>query len=81
MNKKQTEVLRGLNTVQANRMIPGTYLVEGREFCYVSNKNNISFFELFDQLFVCSSDSPISGGAITQGCKIILPNGDRKSVV
>lgn len=63
--------------IQTGRKAPGTYPVTGREFRYVSNSNKVDFNILFDQLFgYVSSGIPKSGGAITQGCKITLPNGD-----
>lgn len=56
--------------------MPGTYLVEGREFCYVTNKSQVKFGELFHKLFNVPSIIPQNGGALIEGCKITLPNGD-----
>lgn len=58
------------------RRVPGTYLVEGREYRYVSNKRQVKFGKLFHEL--CSVPPAIAqnGGALIEGCKITLPNGD-----
>ena len=77
MNKEQLEKLLSASPVQMEIIVPGTRIVEGREFCYVSNKNQIKFEILFKKLFECEcSVIPESGGVIIEGCKITLPNGE-----
>ena len=58
------------------RRVPGTYLVEGREYRYVSNKRQVKFGKLFHELFNVPPKIPQNGGALVEGCKITLPNGD-----
>lgn len=57
--------------------MPGIRIVEGREYCYVSNSKKIKFDLLFEKLFNCGcSIMPKEGGVIIEGCKITLPNGE-----
>ena len=56
--------------------MPGTRLVEGREFRYVSNKSQGKFDKLFHKLWNVPPIIPQNGGALIEGCKITLPNGD-----
>ena len=58
------------------RRVPGTYFVEGREYRYVSNKRQVKIGKLFHELFNVPPIIPQNGGAILEGCKITLPNGD-----
>lgn len=62
--------------IHKERRVPGTYLVEGREYRYVSNKKHVKFGKLFHE--ICSVPPAIAqnGGALIEGCKITLPNGD-----
>ncbi|MCM1217557.1 MAG: hypothetical protein NC331_10285 [Lachnospiraceae bacterium] len=62
--------------IRKERRVPGTYLVEGREFRYVSNKSQVNFDKLFHELFNVPPKIPQKGGALVEGCKITLPNGD-----
>jgi hypothetical protein len=73
--KELLESLLG-HSIQTERRVPGMYLVEGREFCYVSNNNKVKFGKLFHELFNVPPKIPQSGGALIEGCKITLPNGD-----
>lgn len=75
MDKKLLERVLG-HPIRKERRVPGTYLVEGREFCYVSNKSQVKFGELFHKLFNVPPIIPQNGGALIEGCKITLPNGD-----
>lgn len=59
------------------RIVPGTKPVGGREFCYVSNRSQMKFEIYFKKLIRCVSPLiPKSGGALIEGCKITLPNGE-----
>ncbi|MCM1540361.1 MAG: hypothetical protein NC121_03780 [Blautia sp.] len=62
--------------IRKERRVPGTYLVEGREFRYVSNKSHVNFAKLFHELFNVPPKIPQSGGVLVERCKITLPNGD-----
>ena len=75
MDKKLLERVLG-HPIRKERRVPGMYLVEGREFCYVSNKSQVKFGELFHNLFNVPPIIPQNGGALIEGCKITLPNGD-----
>lgn len=80
MNKIMTkeELLEKVlgHPVRKERRVPGTYFVEGREYRYVSNKNQVKFGKLFHELCNVPSSIPQNGGALIEGCKITLPNGD-----
>lgn len=62
--------------IRKERRVPGTYLDEGREYCYVSHKSQVKFGELFHELFNVPPIIPKNGGALIEGCRITLPNGD-----
>lgn len=62
--------------IRKERRVPGTYLVEGREYRYVSNKSQVKFGKLFHEVFNVPPQIPQNGGALVEGCKITLPNGD-----
>lgn len=62
--------------IRKERRVPGTYLVEGREYRYVSNKSQVKFGKLFHEVFNVPPKIPQNGGALVEGCKITLPNGD-----
>lgn len=80
MNKIMTkqELLEKVlgHPVRKERRVPGAYFVEGREYRYVSNKNQVKFGKLFHELFNVPPSIPQNGGALIEGCKITLPNGD-----
>ena len=75
MDKELLERLLG-GPISTERIVPGTRLVEGREFRYVSNKSQAKFGELFHKLWNVPPIIPQNGGALIEGCKITLPNGD-----
>lgn len=62
--------------IRKERRVPGTYLVEGWEYRYVSNKSQVKFGELFHEICDVPPSIPQYGGALIEGCKITLPNGD-----
>lgn len=62
--------------IRKERRVPGTYLVEGREYRYVSNKSQVKFGELFHEICSVPPCIPQNGGALVEGCKITLPNGE-----
>jgi len=70
------EQLLGLGTIQTERAIPGRESVEGREVRYLLDDGR----ELFDILFkklvrYINPPIPQMGGAIVEGCRIMLPSG------
>lgn len=65
MDKKLLERVLG-HPIRKERRVPGTYLVEGREFCYVSNKSQVKFGELFHKLFNVPPIIPQNGGALIE---------------
>ena len=75
MNKELLERLLG-GPISTERRVPGTYLVEGREYRYVSNKSQVKFDNLFYELVRVQPVIPQYGGAVIEGCKITLPDGD-----
>ena len=75
MSKELLERLLG-GPIETERRVPGTYLHESREYRYVSNKRQVKFGELFHELFNVPPLIPQNGGALIEGCKITLPNGD-----
>lgn len=76
MNKEELlEHVLG-HPIHKERRVPGTYLVEGREYRYVSNKSQVKFGKLFHELWNVPPGIPQNGGALIEGCKITLPNGD-----
>ncbi len=77
MKKEELEMLLKNNPVQNEIHVPGTVVVEGREYCYVSNSKQVKFDKLFDKLFNCGClIVPKDGGCVIEGCKIILPDGE-----
>jgi len=77
MTTKQMETLLGLGPIQTERTVPGTQPIEGREFCYVSGKNQEEFEIFFKKLIRhVSPPIPKNGGAMIEGCKITLPDGE-----
>nr|WP_300887574.1 hypothetical protein [uncultured Acetatifactor sp.] len=75
MNKELLEKLLG-GPIQTERRVPGTYLVEGREYRYISNKSQVKFDDFFYELVRVQPLIPQYGGAVIEGCKITLPDGD-----
>ena len=75
MDKELLESLLG-GPISTERIVPGTYLFEGREYRYVSNKSQVKFDDLFHELFNVPPQIPQYGGAVLEGCKITLPDGD-----
>lgn len=43
VSAKRMEELLGIGPIHKERIVPETRLVEGREFCYVSNRNQEKF--------------------------------------
>ena len=77
MTTNQMEALLGLGSIQTKRTVPGTQPIEGREFRYVSNGSQDEFGMLFKKLIrYVSPPIPKSGGAMIDGCKITLPDGE-----
>ena len=77
MKTNKMEELLGLGKFDTERKIPGTRAVEERKFCYVSNKNHEDFNEFFDTLLdQVSPPIPEYGGAMVNGCKLTLPDGE-----
>lgn len=76
VNAKRMEELLGIGSIHKERIVPGTRLVEGREFCYVSNRNQEKFDMLFKKIIrYISPPIPKHGGFIIEECSISLPNG------
>lgn len=75
MDKELLESLLG-GPISTERIVPGTHLFEGREYRYVSNKSQVKFDDLFHELFNVPPKIPRNGGAVLEGCKITLPDGD-----
>lgn len=75
MDKELLESLLG-GPISTERIVPGTYLFEGREYRYVSNKGQVKFDNLFHELFNVPPKIPQYGGAVLEACKITLPDGD-----
>ncbi len=77
MGKREMEELLGLGHIQDKRRIPGTELVEGREFRYVRHEGGAQFGLFFTKL-IWHVDPPIpsGGGAMIEGCEITLPSGE-----
>lgn len=77
MSAGHMKTLLGLGPIQKERTVPGTHHVEGREFCYVSNRNKWEFDILFKKLIrYVSPPIPKDGGALIECCKLTLSNGD-----
>ena len=75
MDKELLESLLG-GPISTERIVPGTHLFEGREYRYVSNKSQVKFDNLFYELVRVQPQIPQYGGAVIEGCKITLPDGD-----
>ena len=75
--RKKMEELLGLGSFDMERTIPGKRRVEGREFCYVSDNGQEDFETLLDKILdYISPPIPKSGGMMSNGCKLTLPNGE-----
>jgi hypothetical protein len=58
------------------RRIPGTEIVEGREFRYVECSNDEEFDDLFPEIAgFGNSPLPKAGGMISENVRLILPDG------
>ena len=71
MDKKLLERVLG-HPIRKERRVPGMYLVEGREFCYVSNKSQVKFGKLFHELWNVPPVIPQNGGALIEGCSFTM---------
>jgi len=77
MTTKKMETLLGLGAIQTERTVPGTQPMEGREFCYVSDKGQEEFGIFFKKLIhYISPPIPKNGGVMIEECKITLPDGE-----
>lgn len=77
MSKKKMEELLGLGSIERNRIVPGIQPIEGREFCYIADEGQEDFGIFFKKIIRCiASPIPQNGGAMIEGCKITLPNGE-----
>jgi hypothetical protein len=77
MATNKMETLLGLGSIQTERTVPGTQKIEGREFRYVSNGGQEEFGMFFKKLIrYVSPPIPKNGGAMIEGCKITLPDGE-----
>lgn len=76
MSNKMEDIL-GLGPIDTERKIPGTSLVEGREYRYVSCSANTDIAMLFKKV-IREINPPLAknGGAVNEGCKVILPSGE-----
>ncbi|MBV1790832.1 hypothetical protein KQ940_22450 [Marinobacterium sp. D7] len=76
MSKKMEDIL-GLGPIDKERKVPGTSVVEGREYRYVSCGCDNDIAALFKKL-IRKVDPPLatSGGAVNDGCKVTLPSGE-----
>jgi hypothetical protein len=72
----------GADALSAERPIPGTVAIEGREFMYVADPGREPFAELFKRL-VRQVDPPRmkKGGALIEGCAVEVPGGQRFQAV
>ncbi len=75
MSKKIEEIL-GIHSLGRQRAIPGSILVEGREYWYIEDDGMGDFNSLFLKV-VLAIDPPhhTRGGALTGGCELTLPDG------
>lgn len=73
---KDLKDILGVSSLPTEREIPGTIEVDGREFWYVEDDGKGNFNKLFPKLLSAISP-PLhkSGGAITGGCSLTLPDG------
>ena len=75
MNTPMAKIL-GVDALSAERQIPGTVSVEGREFRYVSDPGLEPFGDLFKKLVRQVVPPRMKqGGALVEGCEIRLPDG------
>jgi len=75
MPKKIEEIL-GVTPFAGKRNVPGTLSVSGREYWYVEDDGRGRFDSLFQDLVSAVSPRRYeSGGAITGGCELTLPDG------
>jgi len=74
MPKSLNDIL-GVSSLPKEKEIPGAFKVEGREFWYVEEDGKGNFNRLFPKILTAISP-PIhtSGGAITGGCSLTLPD-------
>lgn len=70
------EDLLGLGSIDTERKIPGTTVVEGREYRYIScGHNNADIPALFKKVVrVVNPPLAASGGVMNEGCKVTLPS-------
>ncbi|KKD60073.1 hypothetical protein RN22_12155 [Grimontia sp. AD028] len=75
MSKDLKNIL-GVSSLPTEREVPGTIGVDGREFWYVEDDGKGDFNKLFPKLLTAITP-PLhnSGGAITGGCSLTLPDG------
>ncbi len=58
------------------RELPGTRIVEAREFLYVEASDRGAFENMFGEITDSPRDAmPACGGVITENATIVLPNG------
>jgi hypothetical protein len=77
MTTSKMEALLDLGSIQTTRIIPGTQATDGREFRYVSDAGMETFGTFFKKLIrFVSPPIPKDGGALIEGCKITLPDGE-----
>jgi len=57
------------------RTVPGMDPVSGREYWYIEDDGNDDFDALFVQIVGAEPVIPTSGGALTGGCELTLPDG------
>jgi hypothetical protein len=71
------EDILDLGSFDKERKIPGTVVLEGHEFRYISCDSNDDIAVLFRKV-IRKIDPPIprNGGVINEGCRIILPTGE-----
>ena len=55
------------------RRVPGTYLVEDREYRYASNKRQVKFDKLFHELFNVPPVICGNGGALMKDVRLLCP--------
>ena len=77
MSKNKMEELLGFGPIERNRIVPGKQPIEGREFCYIADEGQEDFGKIFKKIIrYISPPIPQNGGAMIEGCKITLPNGE-----
>lgn len=76
MSEDRVERLLGLGPVEKKRSVPGAVDVPGREFRYIADDGVGDFPRLFQRITTHQSGRPAkSGGAISENCKLWLPDG------